>query len=436
MRFSRSLIVAAASLATHVTLAQQALVCTGSAPASCEAFHYHVQMFRPETRQFVEIAALRPYASESACNRAREAEQKRTAAVAEYFRVTKGDQRFEADRVGPCHCDLTNDKASPSYLGEQQRMMQLRLAEEVRLRVKEKLLDADVTTDNPLVRGLYAHETATPLLGGPKLAPLPPASRALVLTTPEDLKATRTIDTSKPQVAALDLPIVDLTTPEAPPAAPAAEVVTATPETPAPAPAPAPAPEQPMTEQPVHAEAEPVTHTEAEPEQVVEARTEDETLSAQEAAAGFISYETQRINNVLKASSAIADEDVKSRIFEACMQRLNLLSNLRLLIEGSGVRSRLAAAAREAQTEAERLGVVARLFGDDIRPHWAPSDASDVIFDVGADIASEPERTLRDNSGKFSARDKKHALYALLAHAQPTEEQRLWLTSVIDGFLQ
>ena len=432
MRFSRTLLLAAASLAAQATLAQQALVCTGSAPASCDAFHYHVQRFRPETRQFVEIAALRPYASEAACNRAREAEQKRTAAVAEYLRVTKGDQRFEADRVGPCHCDLTNDKASPSYLGEQQRLMQLRLAEEVRLRVKEKLLDAGITTDNPMVRGLYAHEPATPLLGGPKLAPLPPATRAVVLTTPEDLKATRTIDTTKPQAAALDLPIVDLTTPEAPPAAPAAEVVAAPVDTPA----PAPVAEQPIAEQPVHAEAEPVTHTEAEPEQVVDARTEDETLSAQEAAAGFISYETQRINNVLKASSAIADEDVKSRIFEACMQRLNLLSNLRLLIEGSGVRSRLAAAAREAQTEADRLGVVTRLFGDDIRPHWAPSDAADVIFEVGADIASEPERALRDNSGKFSARDKKHALYALLAHAQPTEEQRLWLTSVIDGFLQ
>jgi hypothetical protein len=369
----------------------------------------------------------------------REAEQKRNAAVAEYFRLTKGDQRYEADRFGPCHCDLTNDKASPSYLAEQQRTFQLRTAEEVRLRVKEKLLDSGLTTDHVLIRGLYADEPVTPVLAMPKLAPMPPASRAAVLTTPEDLKATRTIDTSKPQVAALDSPVLDLTlVPEpvaAPPAAPPAEgasVAAAPPTTPA---AVAPAPE-PLTEQPVAAEAEPVPHPAAEPEQVIEATTDDENLSAQEAANAFITYETQRIDNVRKASAAIGDEDIKSRIFEACMQRLNLLSNLSLLIEGSGVRSRLATAARGAQSEAERMAVVARLFGDDIRPHWAPSDAADVIFDVRGDIASEPERVLRDSSGKFTTTDKKHALYTLLARAQPTEEQRLWLTTVIEGFLQ
>jgi hypothetical protein len=432
MALSRIPLLAAACFAAQITLAQQALVCTGSAPASCDTFHYHVQMYRPETRQFVEITAGRPFASESACNRARESEQKRSAAVAEYFRVTKGDQRYEADRVGPCHCDLTNDKASASYLGDQQRMMQLRLAEEVRLRVKEKLLDVGLTTDHPLVRGLYADEPVTAILGGPKLAPLPAVSRAAVLTTPEDLKSTRTIDTSKPQVAALDLPILDLTAPEAPPA-PQPEIAAVTP---APAPTAEVVAPEPIAEQPVHAEAEPVPQTAAEPEQVIEARTEDESLSAEEAAGGFIKYETDRISNVLRASSAITDEDVKARISEACMQRLNLLSNLRLLIEGSGVRSRLATAARDAQTEAERLAVIARLFGDDNRPHWAPSDATDVLFDVGADIATEPERALRDSSGKFTTRDKKHALYTLLAQAKPTEEQRLWLTAVIDGFLQ
>lgn len=435
MRSFRILILAAALLAALATFAQQALVCTGSAPAGCDTFHYHVQMFRPETRQFIEITALRPFASEAACNRVREAEQKRNAAVAEYFRLTKGDQRYEADRFGPCHCDLTNDKASPSYLSEQQRTLQLRTAEEVRLRVKEKLLDSGLTTDHVLIRGLYADEPVTPVLAMPKLAPMPPASRAVVLTTPEDLKPTRTIDTSKPRVAALDSPVLDLTVVPEPVAAPPTEIaaVPAGPSTAPDAVAPAPAP---LPEQPVAAEAEPAPHPAAEPEQVIEATTDDETLSAQEAANAFITYETQRIDNVRKASAAIGDEDVKSRIFEACIQRLNLLSNLSLLIEGSGVRSRLATAARGAQSEAERMAVVAHLFGDDIRPHWAPSDAADVIFEVRGDIASEPERVLRDSSGKFTTTDKKHALYTLLARAQPTEEQRLWLTTVIEGFLQ
>jgi hypothetical protein len=57
--------------------------------------------------------------------------------------------------------------------------------------------------------------------------------------------------------------------------------------------------------------------------------------SAADAAESFISYETERIQSVLKASSAISDESVKSKIFEACMQRIQLLSNLRVLIVGS-----------------------------------------------------------------------------------------------------
>lgn len=432
MRLSRIPILAAASLAAHVTFAQQALVCTGSAPAACDAFHYHVQMYRPDTRQFVEIAAIRPFASEAACNRVREAEQKRSAAVAEHFRLTKRDQRYEADRVGTCHCDLTGDKASASYLAEQQRTMQLRNAEEIRLRVKEKLLDAGITTDHQLIRGLYADEPVTPLLGAPKLTPLPAASRVAVLTTPEDLKPTRTIETSKPRVAALDVPVLDLTVPE-PPAVPQPDVAVS-PDASAPSTVEVTAP-APLAEQPVAAEAEPGPVA-VEPEQVIEATTEDETLSAQDAADGFIRYETERIDNVRKASDAIADEDVKAKIFEACMQRLNLLSNLSLLIEGSGVRSRLAAAARGAQTEAERLAVVARLFGDDIRPHWAPGDAAGVVFEVPADIATEPERVLRDSSGKFTPQDKKHALYSFLSRNEPTEEQRLWLINVIEGFLR
>ncbi|HEY0144451.1 MAG TPA: hypothetical protein VGF48_26440 [Thermoanaerobaculia bacterium] len=446
MRLPPTLTLAAVLLAAHVTLAQQALVCAGSAPAQCEAFHYHVQMYRPDSRQFVEIFATTAYASEAACNRAREAQQKRSAGVSDFFRVTRGEARYESDRFGPCHCDLTGDKASPHYLADAQRTMQLRTAEEVRLRVKERLLDEKLTTDHELIRGLYADEPVTPQIGAPKFVPLPAATKIAVLTTPEDLKPTRTIDTAKPVVAALDLPILDLTAP--PPPAPAPVEVAATPApvdgappaaaTPAVTPT---APATPIAAEPIAepdvviAEPQPAV-VEPEPEQVVEARTEDETLSAQEAAANFIEHETKRVTNVIAASAVIADEILKAKVLEACMQRLNLLSNLRLLIEGAGTRSRLATAARDAQSEEERLAVVARLFGDDIRRHWAPSDAADVVFNVAGEIAEQPEQALRDNSGRFSARDKKHALYTLLAQSEPTEEQRLWLTTVIEGFLQ
>lgn len=444
MRFPRTLTLAAMTLAAHVTLAQQALVCSGSAPAQCDAFHYHVQMYRPDTRQFVEIHATTAYASEAACNRAREAHQKRSNAVSEFFRITKGETRYENDRFGPCHCDLTGDKASAHYLADAQRTMQLRTAEEIRLRVKERLLDQKLTSDNELIRNLYADDAVTPQIGAPKFVSPPGASNVPVLTSPEDLKATRTLDTSKPVVAALDLPILDAAAPPPPPPAPTpavVEVVESAPVQAPPATTTTPVAPEPIAEPDVVVPTDPApqqvaAENEPEPEQVIEARTEDETLSAQEAAASFIDYESQRVTNVIKASEAIADEELKSKVFEACMQRLNLLSNLRLLIEGSGTRSKLATAAREAQTEQERLGVITRLFGDDIKSHWAPSDAADVVFNVGSEIAEAPEQALRDSSGKFSLRDKKHALYAMLAQAQPTEQQRLWLSTVIEGFLQ
>jgi hypothetical protein len=172
------------------------------------------------------------------------------------------------------------------------------------------------------------------------------------------------------------------------------------------------------------------------PEVVAATVPEEDVISAEETAERFVSYETQRIQNVLRAAGAIADENVKSKIFEACMQRIQLLSNLRLLIEGSGMRSRLAAAARDAQDESERLAVITRLFGDAIRPHWAPQDAADVVIDVAPEIAAAPERALRDTTGGISLAQKKQALYLVLAQTQPTEDQRLWLSSIVEGFLR
>jgi len=159
-------------------------------------------------------------------------------------------------------------------------------------------------------------------------------------------------------------------------------------------------------------------------------------LSAQDTAEQFVSYETQRIQNVLKASAAIADEEVKSKIFETCMQRIQLLSNLRLLIEGSGMRGRLASAARSADSEDARLALMTKLFGDDVRKHWAPKDARDVVFDVESNIAADPDRVLRDSGGKYTPAQKRHALYLVLARTQPSEEQRLWLSAVVEEFLR
>jgi hypothetical protein len=433
-------LILALSLAAGAA-AQQALVCP-PAPGgrACEAFHYHVALYRPDTRQFVEVTGVNQFATQNACDRARDAQLAANATVVDALRAVK--QQLEPNKFGPCHCDLTMDKSSPTYLTDAQRMQQLRTVEEVRLRVRERLLDEHIPSDSEAMHALYAPLPSTPQLGAPRIVTLPQTAPVPVATSADELRSTAMVDTTKPAVAALDLPLVEL---EAPPPAPAAAASTvevaaqqpATEAQPAPAPQTPPAAETtapaqtPVSQTPPA----PIAETHVAPEPAVEAPPEV-SPDLQAAADRFITYETERIQNVLKASEAIADENVKGKIFDAAMQRIQLLSNLRLLIEGSGVRSRLAAAARAADDESARLALVAKLFGDDIAPHWAPHDASDVVFDIDAAIAAAPERALRDTTGRFNAQQKKRALYLVLAQTQPAEDQRLWLTSLVEEFLK
>jgi hypothetical protein len=175
------------------------------------------------------------------------------------------------------------------------------------------------------------------------------------------------------------------------------------------------------------------------PQQTVQVSAEPATVVADEpdlpapedVADAFVSYESQRIQNVLKVSGEVGDETLKAKVLDACTQRIQLLSNLRSIIVGSGAKSRLVAAASAAKKESERVAVAAKLFGSDIPPHWAPKDAANVIFDPGV---AEPERVLRDASA--SDEQKRHALYALLATSSPTEQQQMWLSTVIEGLLK
>jgi hypothetical protein len=188
---------------------------------------------------------------------------------------------------------------------------------------------------------------------------------------------------------------------------------------PAPAPAPQPAPAPATTS--IEATAPPATVVADEPE----------PPAADDVADAFVSYESQRIQNVLKVSGSIGDEAVKARVLEACTQRIQLLANLRSLIVGSGAKSRLVAAAHNATTEPARMALIGKLFGSDVPAHWAPNEAENVVFDPGV---ADPEKVLRDPA--TSIQDKKHALYALLATGSPTEQQQLSLTALIDSFLR
>jgi hypothetical protein len=431
----------------------------------CDTIHYHVAMYRPDTRAFTELFGINQFASQSACDRARDAAVKRNEDLVAFFR--QKDQQYPPDRFGPCHCDLTIDKSSPNFLNDLQRIAQVRLAEEIRLRVRERLLDRSVPTDSELMRGLNPPPTFTPLLGGPRLVAPPAVQPAAAANAPNELRMTKaTESTASTASMSVDLPLVEVQ-PGAAPTAPATIVPPPTPApaarelpeervatdasaaapapTPAPAlattPIPAPAPASNPAPAPAPPSPEPQPQPQATPTQPASAPptvapAEAAPQPAEESAEAFVGYEGERVQNVLKASGAISDEAIRSKIFEACMQRIQLLSNLRSLIAGSGTGSRFATAVRGVNSEADRLTLVAKLFGSDMPKHWAPEDAKDVILDARPDVESDPERVLRDAGSHWSPQQKKRALYVILARTQPTEQQQLWLGSVIDAFLQ
>jgi hypothetical protein len=419
----------------------QPLVCPPVAAVAgrpCETFHYHVLMFRPDNRGFIELYGINQFSSQAACDRARDLQFRRNMAVVEFFRTQRRADWWKADTFGPCHCDMTVEAASANMLTESARWAQVQLANDVRQRVRERLLDAGVLSDSELIRGLAAPMVTAPLIGGPKLVTMPqPAATASTSNSPDDLRITKAVDASASSASSLDLPLADIALPGI--ALPVSPALPATAPSPAPSPAPpadtpqpAPAP-QPSTTAPVPAPTPTPASLGPPPaiESTVVVADEPELPSPEDVADAFIGNESQRIQNVLKVSGSIGDEAVKAQVLDACTQRIQLLSNLRSIIVGSGAKSRLVAAANGAKKESERLDLVSKLFGSDVSPHWAPRDAEDVVFDPGV---TDPERVLRDATA--SDQQKRHALYALLATTSPTEQQQLWLTSVIEGLLQ
>jgi hypothetical protein len=419
----------------------QPLVCPPVASVAgrpCETFHYHVLMFRPDNRGFIELDGINQFASQAACDRARDLQFKRNMAVVEFFRTQRRADWWKADTFGPCHCDMTVEAASPNMLTESARWAQVQLANDVRQRVRERLLDAGVQSDSELIRGLAAPMVTAPLIGGPKLVTMPqPVAASTASNSADDLRITKAVDTTASSASSLDLPLAEIALPGvAPPVSP---VPPPTPTSPAPTPI-TPAVAQPPAPAPQPAQAVPVPAPVPAPapldpppaiESTVVVADEPELPSPEDVADVFISYESQRIQNVLKVSGSIGDEAVKAQVLDACTQRIQLLSNLRSIIVGSGAKSRLVAAGNGAKKEGERLALVSRLFGSDIEPHWAAKDAEDVVFDPGV---TDPERVLRDATA--SDQQKRHALYALLATSSPTEQQQLWLTTVIEGLLK
>ncbi len=409
------------ALASVRSVLGQPLVCPPSSSTSgrpCDTFHYHVQMYRPDTKGFAEFFGINQFASQSSCEQAREARTKQNLAIVDYMKKVKNNLQYEPDRAGSCHCDMTVERASPNFLTDAQRATQIRMAEEVRKRVRERLLDAHVPSDSDLIRGLSPLPPVNPVLNGPRLAPLQATASASTTNAPEDLRATRTVQNTPLATSSFELPL-------APIAVAGMPVSTGSPEVPA-----------PTAEATGGAGAATTAATGTQTSGGAPATAAATDDAADDSADAFISAETERIQAVLKESSAVTDDATRTKILEACMQRIQLLSNLRTLIQGSGTHSRLATAARAARDESNRLALATKLFGSDMAAHWAPKEPASVVLDPQPAVESKPEAVLRDSSNQFSESQKKRALYLFLGRTHTTEEQQLWLIPVVDRFLE
>jgi hypothetical protein len=141
------------------------------------------------------------------------------------------------------------------------------------------------------------------------------------------------------------------------------------------------------------------------------------------------------MQNVVQAVPDPPDE-TGERVLEACTQRLQALTNLRTIVAASGGDSEVAAAASDAVTESARLGLVTRLFGEQVAAHWIPRLTTDVLFAADPAVDADPEAVLRDDGGRWTPSQRRRALFMLLARAPLGEEERTWLSEVIEEFLQ
>src|ERR1043165_3937278 len=200
---SRMRVYASGLLVAAVTAGSalgQALLCPPSAtpPARCDVFHYHVMMYRPDTRGFIELSGINQFASQVACDRARDAAIRHNLAVVDFYRK-RNDNRYEPDKFGPCHCDM-----SATYLNDAARNAQLRLAADTKLRVRERLMDAEVPTDSELMRS--ADTPAGSPFGAARLVPLPPAPPPTTIANePADLRMPKSEIGDAPAIS--DLPL-------------------------------------------------------------------------------------------------------------------------------------------------------------------------------------------------------------------------------------
>jgi len=410
---STSILLVGLTLASAGAGAQTPLTCQAGAgidPANCPIVHYHVKMYRPDTKTSVELTGVNEFASRSACEAALAAERARNAAVVEFLKKNEPRLQYPPDQFGACHCDMTHTPASANFLDDAKRTAERRTQLDILARVRLRLLDSNALPNSEVVTSLRVPPSTFDAALWPRTVISPSAKELASVPQPLPEAAAKVTlvgaDTAKSAPAAsIEFPLVEVPTPK--------DVMVT----------------RAIAPSVISGETEPAS-TEAPPP------AEGGESGEANAAEAFVNYETSRVQAIVRASGQIEDAATKKSVLEAAVARMQLLSNLKLLVETAGPRSALAGAFSAIDGEAGRLELVGKLFGDSVKSHWAPADAKDVVVDIPAELTGDPFAVLREATGKYSREQQKQSLYHLLARTSNlTSSQLLSLADLMQSFL-
>jgi hypothetical protein len=355
----------------------QTLTCPPLRPDAppCRRFHYHLRAWQPVTRTFAELSATADYATRESCDAARAQAQKTSQSFAEQVKSSKIDGNYQADVPGECHCDMTHDPASRSFLDDDARMRQRRTQQDLAWQVREKLLDAANPAAAQLLQATSPPEHGYDRFLAEKLTA--PPLRDHVDGQSLVLMDTAVAAASTQTAIAHDLPLLKIEPQPAPPG-----VLAAVP-----------------------------------PRQVVAAVPPPLAIGQ-----AFFAYETARLGAVVNASEVLAEGPLKSSIRAACEQRRQVLANLEMVANASDRNSRLVRALERTTNEEEHVALLRALFGAEAAASWAPADAKDAIMRTKLE-PHEVETVLAEST---DAERRRTAVYFSLARysALPADEAR------------
>jgi hypothetical protein len=202
---------------------------------ACDHYHYHLSVWNIESHTFQEVAITPSFVSVVACEKARNEALQENARLADFIKTTKIDTSMMSNRFGNCHCDRTQDQATPVFLDAKQRVAQLRAQQDAGWSLRERLLGQDVPGVGDRLTSVFGRpRTAARFLRETMPSRLPPSAAVRAPVTLLD----STIGSSTPTPAiAASLSLLPVS---APPASPV-QTPAAAPKTPAPLPEPQPA---------------------------------------------------------------------------------------------------------------------------------------------------------------------------------------------------